>query len=79
MHPWSPLPVHDINNGLGYETIQEAVDAPETLDGHTIFAEAGTYYENIVVNKPVSLFGENRDTTIIDGRLMEILLQYWTV
>ncbi len=69
IHPWSPLPVHNINTGLGYATIQGAIDANETLEGHTLFAEAGTYYENIVVNKPVSLFGENRDTTIIDGRL----------
>jgi parallel beta-helix repeat protein len=67
MYPWSPLPVHNINTGLGYAAIQEAINAPETLDGHTIFVEAGTYYENVVVNKPVSLFGEDKDTTIIDG------------
>jgi len=67
MHPWSTLPVHNINTGLGYATIQEAINAPETLDGHTIFVEAGTYYENVIVNKTVSLIGENRDTTIIDG------------
>ena len=29
--------------------------------------KAGTYYENIVLNKTLSLVGENRDTTIIDG------------
>jgi len=61
------LSVHNIDTGLNYETIQEAIDAPETLDGHTIFVEAGTYYENLVVDKNVSLFGENRDTTILDG------------
>jgi parallel beta-helix repeat protein len=68
MHPWSPLQVHNINTGLGYATIQEAIDANETLDGHAIFVEAGTYYENVVVNKTVSLMGEDRSTTIIDGR-----------
>jgi len=67
MHPWSPFPVHNINTGLGYAAIQEAINVPETLDGHTVFVEAGTYYENLVVNKTVSLFGENIDTTIIDG------------
>jgi len=67
MHPWSPLPVHNINTGLGYATIQEAINAPETLDGHTIFVEAGTYHENVVVNKTVFLIGENRSTTVIDG------------
>jgi parallel beta-helix repeat protein len=68
MHPWGPLPVHNINTGLGYETIQEAINAPETLDGHTIFVDAGLYYENVVVNKTLSLIGENREATIIDGK-----------
>jgi len=67
MHPWSPLPVHNINTGLGYATIQEAISANETLNGHTIFVETGTYYENVVVNKTVSIVGENTSTTIIDG------------
>jgi parallel beta-helix repeat protein len=61
------LPVHNINTGLGYATIQEAINAPETIDGHTIFVEAGTYFENIVLNKSISLTGEKRETTIIDG------------
>jgi parallel beta-helix repeat protein len=67
MYPWSPLPVHNINTGLGYATIQEAINANETLNGHTIFVEAGTYYENIVVNKSLLLIGQNKETTIIDG------------
>jgi len=67
MHPWSSLPVHNINTGLGYVAIQEALDALETLDGHVIFVETGTYYENVVVNKTVSLVGENKETTVIDG------------
>ena len=67
MNPWSSLPVHNINTGLGYATIQEAIDAPETLDGHTIFVEAGTYYENVTIDKSISLIGEDKDTTVIDG------------
>jgi parallel beta-helix repeat protein len=67
MHSWGPLPVHNINTGLGYATIQEAINANETLYGHTIFVEAGTYYENVVVNKTVSLVGEAPATTVIDG------------
>jgi len=67
MHPWSSLPVHNINTGLGYATIQEAINAPETLDGHTIFVGAGTYYEHIVVNKTLSIVGEIRDNTFIDA------------
>jgi parallel beta-helix repeat protein len=75
MHPWSSLPVHDMNTGLGYATIQEAIDANETLNGHTIFVEAGTYYENVVVNKTVSLIGEDRDTTLINGHEMGWAIQ----
>jgi parallel beta-helix repeat protein len=66
MHPWSSLPVHNINTGLGYAAIQEAIDANETLDGHVIFVETGIYYEHVVVDKTVSLVGQN-NTTIIDG------------
>jgi len=67
VHPWSPLPVHNINTGLGYATIQEAINANETLNGHTIFVEAGTYYEHVVLNKSLSLIGEHRSLTTIDG------------
>jgi len=59
-------PVLNINTNLGYETIQAAIDAPETLDGHTIFVKSGVYYEHVVLNKSISLIGEDRtDTTII--------------
>lgn len=67
MHPWAVLPVHNMNTGLGYATIQQTLDAPETLDAHVIFVESGTYYENVVVNRTVSLIGEDRDSTVIDG------------
>jgi len=67
MHPWSLLPVHNINMGLGYAKIQEAINAPETMDGHTIFVDAGIYHENIVINKTICLIGEDRSTTVIDG------------
>ena len=61
------LPVHNINTGLNYATIQEAIDADETKNGHTILVDAGIYYEHVVVNKAVSLIGENKSSTIIDG------------
>ena len=48
-----------------YPTIQEAINAANPED--TIFVRAGTYYENVVVNKSIRLIGESRDTTIIDG------------
>jgi parallel beta-helix repeat protein len=69
MHPWSSLPVHNMNTGLGYASIQEAINANETLNGHTIFVEAGTYFENVNINKSLTLIGEKRSSTIVDGNL----------
>ena len=48
-----------------YSTIQEAIN--NAVDGDSIFVKAGTYYEHVVVNKTLSLFGEDVSTTIIDG------------
>lgn len=59
--------VHNQNTGLNYTTIQGAIDARETKDGHTIKVDAGTYYESININKSITLTGENRDVTVIDG------------
>src|SRR4030042_4778137 len=49
-----------------YLTIQEAIN--NANDGDTVFVKAGTYFENIVVNKTVSLFGQGRETTFVDGQ-----------
>ncbi len=48
-----------------FSTIQEAVN--NAIDGDTIFVKAGTYYEHVIVNKSISLQGEDVSTTIIDG------------
>jgi parallel beta-helix repeat protein len=50
------LPVHNIDTGLDYPTIQEAIDAPETLDGHTIYCEAWNY-TGFVVYKSLNIIG----------------------
>ncbi len=61
------LPVRNLDTGRSYSTIQAAIDALETLDGHEIFVASGIYYEQVVVNKSLSLIGADRSTTIIDG------------
>jgi parallel beta-helix repeat protein len=63
----SSLPVHNLNTGLNYTTIQDAINANETLDGHTIFVDAGVYNESLLINKSVSLKGENKDDTILNA------------
>lgn len=55
----------DDDGPADFRTIQEAINAASPAD--TIFVYDGTYHENVVVNKSVSLVGENRNTTIIDG------------
>lgn len=61
-------PVHNLSTGLNYTSIQEAIDASETLDEHTIFVDAGIYLENLVINKTLSLIGESKENTIVDGK-----------
>jgi len=61
------LTVRNLTTGLDYSTIQSAIDAPETLDGHTIEVHDGTYCENVIVHKSLNLKGENRSITIVDG------------
>lgn len=48
-----------------YSKIQEAID--NAMPGSIIFVHNGTYYENVIVDKQLSLIGENRNTTTIDG------------
>ena len=42
-----------------FSSIQEAINAADV--GDTIFVKRGTYVENPVVNKSVSLIGEDRE------------------
>ncbi|MCK4717149.1 MAG: right-handed parallel beta-helix repeat-containing protein, partial [Thermoplasmata archaeon] len=57
--------VLNVDQGLWYETIQSAVDAATPDD--TIWASARTYNENVIVDKSLTLEGEDMTTTIIDG------------
>ncbi|MGD0496605.1 MAG: NosD domain-containing protein [Candidatus Bathyarchaeia archaeon] len=55
----------DDDGPADFSKIQDAINAAS--DGDTIFVHNGTYYENVRVNQTVSLVGENRDNTIVDG------------
>jgi nitrous oxidase accessory protein NosD len=55
----------DDDGPADFHTVQEAVDAAS--NGDTIFVHNGTYLERVVVNKTISLLGENPFGAIIDA------------
>jgi branched-chain amino acid transport system substrate-binding protein len=60
-------PAYDINTNTYYATIQEAINSLETLEGDAIMAFEGTHYENVVLNKSISLIGRGVHNTTIDA------------
>ena len=54
-----------------YSTIQEAVDAASQGDTVFVYDDSSPYIENIVIDKSISLIGEDKYTTIIDGNEKE--------
>ena len=58
---------YNVDTNKYYGTIQGAIDAPATLNGHRINASAGPFAENVLVNKRVNITGRGAIYTIIDG------------
>ena len=66
--------ITNIDNGLGYNSIQDAISSFATYQGATVLVMPGTYQENIVITKPVLLISQNEDATIRDNMLNTPLL-----
>ena len=64
-----------INVPEDYPTIQEAINV--SSDGDLVLVADGTYYENLIVNKEITIASHyindedlsHRDNTIIDGTI----------
>jgi parallel beta-helix repeat protein len=55
----------DDNGPADFDNIQEAIN--NASSGDTVFVHIGTYYEHVVINKTITLVGEDNNFTIIDG------------
>ena len=56
--------------GLGpnnYTTIQDAVNAAFAGDTVFVYDDSSPYQENVAITTPISLLGEQKTTTVIDG------------
>ena len=53
------------DGGSDYLKIQDAID--NATSGETIYVWAGTYFENIIINKSVTIIGNGTINTTIDG------------
>lgn len=76
------LPVHNIDTGLDYLKIQDAIDAYQTHGGHRILVDNGTYTESLVVDKAVALIGESKNAIILGEISVEsnnVIIRSFTV
>jgi hypothetical protein len=60
-------PILDLNNGLGYNTVQEAISSYATYQNDIILVKPSTYQEEIEVTKPFVLISQTNETSIISG------------
>jgi len=55
-----------------YTNIQDAID--NASPGDTVYVHEGKYFENIVIDKSISLIGENIENTIINGQGLDTVI-----
>lgn len=56
--------------GIGpnnYSHIQDAIDNASNGDTVYVYDDSSPYFENIIVDKEIGLFGENQETTVVNG------------
>lgn len=60
-------PVINLNTTLGYNTIREAIVSGATSDGQVLLVKVGIYHENLIIDKSLTLMGEDKTATIIEA------------
>ena len=64
-------------NGTGnYSKIQDAINDSENGDTVFVYNDSSPYYENLNVDKSITLIGEDKDTTIINGSIVDDFVVY---
>lgn len=59
--------VTNLDTSEVFLTIQNAIDDSNTIDGHTLSISEGTYRENIILNKSITLTNNSDAAPIVDG------------
>ncbi|RZN34682.1 MAG: hypothetical protein EF813_09715 [Methanosarcinales archaeon] len=77
--------VHNIDTGEIFSCIYDAIDDPDTLDGHTIEADDGVYRENVNVTKSLMIRSENGSANCVIqgvrgyGSVVEIVVDHVSI
>jgi len=54
-------------SSFGYDAFDIIQDGVDGVSGSTVYVYAGTYYENVFINKTLDIIGEGDDVTVIDA------------
>lgn len=66
--------VHNITQSTNFSTIQAAINDAATVSGDVIEVDAGTYTENVTVNKSLTIKGANFGSTGCGTRIAESIV-----
>ena len=72
LHPYGS--VVDRNSSIVFFTIAAAIADISTMDGDFISIAMDTYWEHLLITKPLTIQGENRIQTIIDGHQLQTVI-----